>query len=102
MSDKNLVEYMSVYRDGDLWVVAETGMPEHAVKIGTGDSLREAYDSLETTAIQSVGRDSGLSDALEWAHSAGWISHPDELEELDDAELFESEGDDGRVCLAGF
>lgn len=82
---------MNVYRDGELYVVVETGMPESHVRVGIGDTLREAYDSREATAIQSVGRDSGLSDALEWAHGAGWISDPTSLDEEPDAELF---GDD--------
>ena len=86
----NLVAYCDVYRDGDLWVVLETGRPEDAVQIGVGDSLREAYDSREGTAIQSTGRDHGRADALAWAHGQDWISDPDSLEEEDDAQL----GDD--------
>lgn len=87
---RNLVASCDVYRDGDLWVVLETGMPEDNVQIGVGDTLREAYDSREDTAIQSTGRDSGRQSALTWAHNQCWISDPESLDEEDDANL----GDD--------
>ncbi len=83
----NLVAYCDVYRDGDLWVVLETGMPEHHVLVGVGDTLREAYDARESTPIQSTGRDSGRSSALQWANDQGWLSDPDSLDAVDDAEL---------------
>ncbi len=84
---RNLVANCDVYRDGDNWVVIETGMPEHAVQIGIGGTLREAYDSLEITAVQSAGRDGGRASALAWAHNAGWIGDPESLEEEDSANL---------------
>jgi len=62
---KNLVEYCSVFRDGEGWIVVETGMPEDNVRVGAGDTLREAYEALDSTPIQSTGRDAGLRDALE-------------------------------------
>lgn len=71
---RNLVAHCDVYRDGNLWVVLETGMPEDAVQIGTGETLREAYDAREGTPIQSTGRDSGRLSALTWAHNQGWIT----------------------------
>ena len=67
----------SWYRDGDLWVVVLTGMPEDAVEIGIGNTVEEAWTSREDTAIQSVGRDSGEDSALSWAHVAGWFSGAD-------------------------
>lgn len=87
---RNLVAGCDVYRDGNLWVVLQTGMPEVAVQIGIGETLREAYDSREGTPVQSTGRDSGRLSALTWAHNAGWIGDPDSLEEEDSANL----GDD--------
>lgn len=79
MSSRNLVWYMNVYRDGDWWVVIETGMPQDYVRIGVGRTLAEAYKEREDTPIRSVGRDCGLEDALEWAHEQALISsvHPD-------------------------
>ena len=67
---------MSTYRDGQLWVVVETGAPSDPVRVGVGDTLREARASLEATAVQSVGCDAGESAALRWAHGAGWIGDP--------------------------
>jgi hypothetical protein len=72
------------YLDGSVYVCVRSGMPEQHVEIGCGDSYREAVANLESTAIQSVGRDGGVASALAWAHGAGWISDPDELEETDD------------------
>lgn len=69
-----------VYRDGQQYVLVETGMPEQHVRIGVGDTLEEAQDSLVSTPIQSTGRDCGEASALRWAHGAGWISSP-ELDE---------------------
>lgn len=74
----------SWYRAGSLWIVVLTGMPEQSVRIGTGDTVHEAWGSLETTAIQSVGRDSGERAALEWAAASGWIEDTDALESADD------------------
>lgn len=84
---RNLVACCDVYRDGNLWVVLETGMPEDAVQIGIGETLREAYDSREGTPIQSTGRDSGRASALAWAHGQGWIGSPESLDSVDDPEL---------------
>lgn len=83
---KNLVAYSNVYRDGNLWVIVETGMPEQNTRVGVGDSLAAAYENRDYTPMQSVGRDSGLAATLEWAHNAGWIGSPDSLEEVEDAE----------------
>ncbi len=84
---RNLVAHCDVYRDGNNWVVLEIGMPQDAVQIGIGDTLREAYEAREDTAIQSTGRDGGRASALAWAHNADWISEPDSLEEEDAANL---------------
>lgn len=84
------------YEDGSLCVVVETGMPEHNVEIGIGDTWHEAIDSLQTTAIQSTGRDGGRDAAIRWAHGAGLISGPT-LEEVDvdlDAELSGAQHDE--------
>jgi hypothetical protein len=70
------------YEDGSICVVVESGMPQDAVRIGVGDTWREAVDSLETTAIQSTGRDCGVAAALRWAASQDWISSA-ELDEVD-------------------
>jgi hypothetical protein len=59
-------------------------MPEHAVQIGVGDSVADAWESLQPTLLQSVGRDSGERAALVWAHYAGWIGAVDDLEPADD------------------
>lgn len=75
---------ISLYMDGSLYVAVTTGMPEASAKIGVGDTIEEAVDSLEATAVQSTGRDGGVSGALAWAHGAGWISDPDDLDECDD------------------
>lgn len=69
------------YRDGGSFVVVQTRQAHETVEIGTGDTLREATESLEPTPIQSTGRDCGVSAALEWARHAGWISG-DELHEV--------------------
>ena len=85
----NLLEYVDVYSGGEGFVLVSVGMPEAAVQVGIGDSLEEAFGSLEGTAIQSAGSGAGEL-ALEWAHGAGWIDcDPDELDEVDDAELYE-------------
>lgn len=91
---RNLVAHCDVYRDGDLWVVLETGQPQDAVQIGIGDTLRAAYDSREGTPIQSTGRDSGRQSALTWAHNQGWIGDPNSLDEEDGANL--GDGLDGE------
>lgn len=83
----NLVEYMSVYRDGTMWVVVETGMPQDNVYIGVGETLGDAYTNREMTPIQSTGRDSGTGAALRWAEGADWIETAAGLEAVDDAEL---------------
>ena len=62
------------FRDGSLYVAVRAGMPEQHVAIGTGDSRREAFESLGATPIQSTGRDSGVRAALCWARGAGWIT----------------------------
>lgn len=64
----------SWYRDGSDWIVVVSGMPEQNVKVGVGNTLREAWENLQATAIQSVGRDGGEEDALSWAHGAGWCA----------------------------
>lgn len=87
----NLVEYAHVYTDGDLWVVVETGMPEDAVQIGIGDTLREAYDLSESTPIQSTGPYGGAAAAIAWAHGQDWLSAPASLIAIDDAELLEED-----------
>ncbi len=75
----------SYYRDGDLYVVVETGMPEHNVLVGTGQTITEAIESLDTTPIQSAGSvGEAEKSALLWAWGHGWIGHPDTLEEVDD------------------
>lgn len=91
---RNLVAHCDVYRDGNLWVVLETGQPQDAVQIGIGDTLREVYDAREGTPIQSAGRDSGRLSALTWAHNQGWIGDPDSLDEEDGASL--GDGLDGE------
>jgi len=93
---KNLVFYCSVFRDGEGWIVVETGMPEDNVRVGAGDTLREAYDSRDGTPIQSVGRDSGLAAALS---CAGYDAV--NLEEEEDAILLEDneEGEDNDPPL---
>ena len=49
------------------WVAVATGMPTDSVLVGEGDSPEAACADLSRTAIQSVGRDCGEADALEWA-----------------------------------
>lgn len=63
---------------------AASSMRKRAVRVGHGSSLREAYDGLESTAIQGTGL-RPESAALEWAHAAGWIEGP--LEYVPDAYL---------------
>lgn len=75
-------QYANWYRDGEQWVVIETGMPEQHTRIGVGDTPDEAWAARESTAIQSVGRDCGVADTVEWAVGAGWLSAA-ELEETD-------------------
>jgi hypothetical protein len=82
-------------------VVVRTGMPEHNVEIGMGDNYAEALDSLEMTPMQSVGWDSGVRGALEWAEGAGWFDGGDvsELEDddgPDDSDDDEDEDDGGE------
>ena len=62
------------FRDGSLYVAVLSGMPEQHVEVGTGDSRREAFESLAATPIQSTGRDSGVRAALCWARGKGWIT----------------------------
>ena len=79
----------SYYRDGQGYVVVDTGMPESSAYVGVSDaSWAGAIASLERTAIQCTGRDSGESAALEWAYNAGWISSAklDEVEGPEDNE----------------
>jgi len=70
---------MDWFHDGSNYIAVETGRPQDAVRIGIGSTHEKALDSMETTAIQSVGRDAGLRAALQWAESAGWIDAPDDL-----------------------
>lgn len=74
------------YRDGALFVLVAVGAPEDSARVGVGDTVQEAIDSLEATALQSTGRYPEDS-ALSWAHGAGWISDPETLDALDDAEV---------------
>lgn len=70
------------YLDGTICVVVvETGVPERHdyVLIGVGATWVEALESLETTPIESVGRDNGRSEALRWAAHSGWCSPLDAL-----------------------
>ncbi len=88
----------SWYRDGAYVVLVVTGQPSDSVQIGVGeagwdktrqrkrDPHADARDDLQTTAVQSVGRDSGERAALQWAYHAGWISHPSKLEAEDGPE----------------
>lgn len=94
MDKRNLVEYCDVYRDGTVWVVVQTGQPQDAVRIGVGDTLREAHEGMEGTPVQSVGPDCGRAAALRWAAGAGWITAVSSLESVDDAELYEDEDED--------
>ena len=89
--DRDLLADIIVYDDGDSWVLVETGHPQDAVRVGVGDTLADAYLSLEATPIQSVGPDSGVSAALEWAEGAGWIDSVDDLEEDVDSTLYTDE-----------
>lgn len=73
-TDGKLTIRGSWYLDGSVYVVVVTGHPQDAVRIGTGSTVAEAWEALEITALQSVGRDSGEAAALRWAHGAGWIS----------------------------
>lgn len=82
------------YLDGSLHVLVETGMPQDPVYIGLGDTIEEARESLESTPVQSVGPDCGLHAALRWAHNAGWISDPDDLEPAEEDEEEEEEEED--------
>jgi hypothetical protein len=68
-----------LYVDGAMYVIVLTGHPTDAVRIGTGDTVAEAWETLETTGVQCVGTDGGVAGALRWAHYAGWISAPDSL-----------------------
>lgn len=83
-------EYANWYRDGEQWVVVETGMPEQNTRVGVGDTPSEAWDSRESTALQSVGRDGGLAATLEWSVGVGYISCTD-LEETDAPEQEDDE-----------
>lgn len=71
------LEWAHLYRDGDLWVVVQTGMPEQAVQIGVGETLEAAAADLKATPIQSTGIDNGIKNTLEWAYGAEWISSDD-------------------------
>jgi hypothetical protein len=51
----------SYYRDGDLYVVVETGMPEHNVLVGTGQTITEAIESLDTIVHAARARPSILN-----------------------------------------
>lgn len=92
--------------DGNIYVVVETGQPTDSVEIGLGDNPEEALESLESTPIQSTGRDCGLSSALSWAKAQGWVTgNLDEIDDLtedcdddcddydDECQLFNSEED---------
>lgn len=65
------------YRDGDMFVVLETGMPSSNVEIGVGRTPLEAKGSQEKTPIQCVGKDSGVGAALRWAFRHDYISSAD-------------------------
>lgn len=64
-------------------MVRSPGRPEQSVQIGIGATPSLAWHSLEETAIQSVGRDTGEDAALSWAANAGWFDRED-LEPCDD------------------
>ena len=78
-SVRDAIEYGDWYMDGDVFVVFLTGQPQDSVMIGLGDTPREAAENLESTAIQSTGRDNGLNAAMDWAEGAGYISSVDDL-----------------------
>lgn len=92
----------SWYLDGSDYVVVVTGQPEHAVQIGVGSSVEEAWQALQDTALQSVGLDCGEAAALRWAHGAGWISaettRPDVTATVEALDLPE-ECEDAREAL---
>ena len=79
----------STYEDGSLCVVVDTGpQAQDAVQIGVGLTWREAIEDLESTPVQSVGRDGGSSTAIHWALHSGWLTGPlteveVDLEDLD-------------------
>lgn len=62
---------MSTYaaKSGHLWTVVQSGMPEHAVQIGQGSTLKKALDDLYDTPIQS-GDSRAEAEAISWAEGA--------------------------------
>jgi hypothetical protein len=82
---KRALRHAHCYTDGGNKVMVITGQPKDSVKIGIGPSWEEAIESLESTPIQSTGRDSGLSSALKWAEYSGWFDISD-LEKVDSPE----------------
>jgi len=59
---------INFYRAGSECVAVQTGMPEQAVRIGTGNTPRMAAGDLQATPIQSAGSDAEET-ALRWAAS---------------------------------
>jgi hypothetical protein len=80
----NLVIRGSWFKDGSDYVVILTGQPQDSVKIGVGETVAEAWDNLQATPIQSVGRDSGEAEAIRWAVGAGWVHDYVTIEEMPD------------------
>jgi len=64
---------MHWYLDGSLYVVVRTEGAKHRVEIGIGGNPEDAIVNLREIALQNVGRDRGLSDALQWVHNTGWV-----------------------------
>lgn len=75
--------YCNVYADGQDYIVVSVGAPETYARVGTGPTVAEAYEALEPTGVQCVGRDCGLERAIEWAVDMGWIESSSTLEEED-------------------
>ena len=92
---ENLLEYCDVYRQGNIYVIIQTGMPEMNSRMGGGESLQEAFENLDNTPYQCTGRDSGASMALQYAISQQWFEDPEEddsvlpIRKIKDQELYE-------------
>lgn len=80
------IETIRFFRSGSMCVAVKTGMPEEPVEIGTGNTPREAAEDLQTTPIQSAGKDAEAT-ALRWAGSHWEIGTDLELIAVTDSDV---------------
>ena len=79
-----------IYRIGSYTVIAQSGRAGSGpLRVGIGDTLQDAYDSLDATALESHESE---YDGIRWAAANAWPDeHSWDIEERDAAELGDEE-----------